>query len=211
MYAIAKLRKEFNVSQQTLANHLKIAQNTLSNYELGNREPDISTLIKIADYFGVGVDDILEHETSVFPMDSNKISEYLSFERSRCKYSAEEVSKLLLEKKISIPKETILAYEKNLATPPLPVFLALSQIYGSNSYMETFGFYHKDDPRINNFSLSQEYRNLLFELQACPPDRLDEIESIIHAYCGPLDETDHTILRSIAEKYKKESTKFRVG
>lgn len=36
-----------------------IAQNTLSNWELGNRRPDYETLNKIADYFSVTVDDLI--------------------------------------------------------------------------------------------------------------------------------------------------------
>ena len=39
---------------------LNIAQNTLSQYETGIREPDLSTLKNLADYFNVSVDYLLE-------------------------------------------------------------------------------------------------------------------------------------------------------
>ena len=35
-------------------------QNTISRYETGEREPGISDLIKLADYFGVSLDYLLE-------------------------------------------------------------------------------------------------------------------------------------------------------
>lgn len=37
-----------------------MAQNTISQYETGDREPGIPELIAIADYFGVSVDYLLE-------------------------------------------------------------------------------------------------------------------------------------------------------
>ena len=39
---------------------LNTTQNTISRYETGEREPGIMELIKIADYFNVSVDYLLE-------------------------------------------------------------------------------------------------------------------------------------------------------
>lgn len=39
---------------------LNTNQNTVSRYETGEREPNIATLIKIADFFNVSVDYLLE-------------------------------------------------------------------------------------------------------------------------------------------------------
>ena len=39
-----------------MAMDLNTNQNTISRYENGEREPSISDLIKIADYFGVSLD-----------------------------------------------------------------------------------------------------------------------------------------------------------
>ncbi|MBR2175652.1 MAG: helix-turn-helix transcriptional regulator [Clostridia bacterium] len=38
---------------------LNLAQNTISQYETGVREPDFQTLIAIADYFNVSIDYLL--------------------------------------------------------------------------------------------------------------------------------------------------------
>ena len=54
------LRKQKNISQLKLALDLNINQNTVSRYETGEREADYATLIKLADYFGVSIDYLLE-------------------------------------------------------------------------------------------------------------------------------------------------------
>lgn len=43
-----------------MAMDLNLNQNTISRYETGVREPSITELIRIADYFGVSVDYLLE-------------------------------------------------------------------------------------------------------------------------------------------------------
>lgn len=53
---IKELRKSKNISQLKMALDLNTNQNTISRYETGEREPDISALIKIADYFNVSID-----------------------------------------------------------------------------------------------------------------------------------------------------------
>lgn len=54
------LREQKNVTQQRLALELGINQNSLSRYETGQRQADYAMLIKIADYFDVSVDFLLE-------------------------------------------------------------------------------------------------------------------------------------------------------
>lgn len=57
---IKELRKAKNMTQLKLAMELNTNQNTISRYENGEREPSIKDLIKIADYFNVSVDYLLE-------------------------------------------------------------------------------------------------------------------------------------------------------
>lgn len=56
---IRELRVQDGLTQIELAKIIGVAQNTLSNWENGNREPDNATLAKIADYFHVSIDYIL--------------------------------------------------------------------------------------------------------------------------------------------------------
>ncbi len=53
---LRELRKAKGISQLKLALDLHTNQNTISRYETGEREPCISELIRIADYFDVSID-----------------------------------------------------------------------------------------------------------------------------------------------------------
>ena len=57
---LRELRLERNMSQQRLAMELSMTQNTISRYVHGEREPGIKELIRIADYFNVSLDYLLE-------------------------------------------------------------------------------------------------------------------------------------------------------
>ena len=54
------LRKKRNITQLKLALDLNVNQNTISRYETGAREADYATLIRIANYFNVSIDYLLE-------------------------------------------------------------------------------------------------------------------------------------------------------
>ena len=59
---LRKLLEQHNISQKDLARDLFITPSTLGNYIQNTREPDYQTLIKIADYFHVTIDFLLEHD-----------------------------------------------------------------------------------------------------------------------------------------------------
>lgn len=50
------LRKSQRMTQQTVADKVGITRATLSNYEIDRRTPDLKTLRKLAECFGVGLD-----------------------------------------------------------------------------------------------------------------------------------------------------------
>lgn len=56
---IKELRKEKNLSQTDLAKLLFTSQDTISLWERGKSLPDISSLIKLTEIFGVSSDYIL--------------------------------------------------------------------------------------------------------------------------------------------------------
>lgn len=57
---LKEIRKTKGISQLKLATDLNTNQNTISRYETGEREPGIAELIRIADYFNISVDYLLE-------------------------------------------------------------------------------------------------------------------------------------------------------
>lgn len=59
IYRLKELRSESDTTQQHLAKMLNIKQNTYSQYENGSRQIPIDILIKLAKYYDVSVDYIL--------------------------------------------------------------------------------------------------------------------------------------------------------
>ncbi len=57
---LKELRKKRGISQLRLAMELGMNQNSISRYESGEREADYQTLIRLADYFNVSIDYLLE-------------------------------------------------------------------------------------------------------------------------------------------------------
>lgn len=54
------IREDLDLTQQTIANYLHIKQNTYSQYENGQRQIPIDMLIKLARFYGVSTDYLLE-------------------------------------------------------------------------------------------------------------------------------------------------------
>lgn len=77
MERLRELRKEKRLTQTQVGNYLGITVSAYGNYELGQREPSIDMLLKLADYFGVTVDYLLGRDanavTSVEPFKTKKI------------------------------------------------------------------------------------------------------------------------------------------
>ncbi|WP_243739938.1 helix-turn-helix domain-containing protein [Aureibacillus halotolerans] len=51
------------ITQQDIANQLGLSRASYSHYENGRSEPDLSTLLSLADFFNVSVDYLLDRST----------------------------------------------------------------------------------------------------------------------------------------------------
>ena len=56
---LREIRKSKGISQMKLTLDLNKSQNTISRYEIGEREPGLDELINIADYFNISIDYLL--------------------------------------------------------------------------------------------------------------------------------------------------------
>lgn len=61
---LKELRKLNKLNQTEVANMLNVAQTTYGGYELETSEPNIETLCKLADYYGVSLDYLCGHDYS---------------------------------------------------------------------------------------------------------------------------------------------------
>ena len=57
---LKELRIEKGLSQRELGEIFSVCNQTISFWETGSREPDLDTLIKIAHYFEVNIEGLLE-------------------------------------------------------------------------------------------------------------------------------------------------------
>ena len=71
---IKRLRKEKNITQEKLAEHLSISCQAISKWERGETFPDITLVIPIASYFDVSTDELLGVD---YAKNEVKIQEYL--------------------------------------------------------------------------------------------------------------------------------------
>ncbi len=65
---LRELRTDQGILQKDLAKYLNVSNTTVSEWERGNNQPDIKTLIAIAKYFNTSVDYLIGYETE----DGNK-------------------------------------------------------------------------------------------------------------------------------------------
>lgn len=57
---LARLRKSHNLTQQELAKRLRVSKSSLGMYEIGQREPNFETLVRMGDFFGVSMDYLIK-------------------------------------------------------------------------------------------------------------------------------------------------------
>ena len=61
LYHLKKLRMERNITQKMLADAIGVSQQSINKYENHNIEPDIETLVRLANYFDTSVDYLVGH------------------------------------------------------------------------------------------------------------------------------------------------------
>lgn len=60
---LRELRKRKNLTQEEMSKILNLGSTTYKNYENKITEPSIETLVKLADYFNVSIDELVGRET----------------------------------------------------------------------------------------------------------------------------------------------------
>lgn len=87
-------REQLGINQKEVAKHIGVANSTYSLYESGNREPNLQTIKKIADFLNVSVDTLLGLEdtpqtlaahfdgTEYTEAELDKIKEFAAFVKS---------------------------------------------------------------------------------------------------------------------------------
>ena len=107
MNNMKKIRESFQLTQVKVANDLKLSRQVYNFYENGKRNPDMQTLIKIADYYGVSIDYLLGRTNVIKPenIDEDDLLSKINTADSETKASVEQFLNYLLYEKERKNKE----------------------------------------------------------------------------------------------------------
>lgn len=146
MTKLKELRKEHKLSMKELGKILGLSESTISLYEAGKREPDIKTLIKMADYFKVSVDVLIgRNETNEDDILDTEHGEGTLDGHSLCMFNFEKMCKELDEHSLDIIHSVLYAlrriqYNNALfAKDKQYVFTAVTELIGRiERYVDDF-------------------------------------------------------------------------
>lgn len=72
-------RKELNLTQQHVADHLNVTRQTVSSWEVGKSFPDVPTLIRISNFYQLSLDYMLKGDVNLMEKikkDANELEKY---------------------------------------------------------------------------------------------------------------------------------------
>lgn len=84
-----ELRKERGLTQEQLAEHLRVSRRTVSRWETGSNMPDLDILVEMADYYEVDLRELLDGERKSEKMDKEleetvlKVADYSNEEKQK--------------------------------------------------------------------------------------------------------------------------------
>lgn len=95
------LREQKGMNQNEMADVFGISQSAIGNWEQNHRKPDIEMIIRLAEYFGVSLDDlVLRDLRPPKPMCASN----LKYLREKYEMSQEDMAQLLKTSKPSVSK-----------------------------------------------------------------------------------------------------------
>lgn len=89
---LKSLRKQRFINQNDLAEALGVKRSTVGNWEVSKREPDLSVLVRIAEYFGVTLDELVLKDLRP---PRTRYSENLRYLREKHNMTQEDMAGLL--------------------------------------------------------------------------------------------------------------------
>lgn len=118
---LKQLRLMSGLRQAEFAKQFGISQNTLSNYENGNRRIDLTLLKKISQKYKCPIDYLLDNDL----IHDGRIGEALSSERQQNGYTLEELSETT-----KIPLQDLIDYEEGIEPINKYILEIICNVYG---------------------------------------------------------------------------------
>ncbi len=102
---LKEIRKRKKLTQSEVAKHLEITQQAYANYENGKREPNFNSLTKLANFFDVSIDYLLDETDDPTAPNKTALSNFES-----TKKLLEELSKIDIDINKESELETVLNF-----------------------------------------------------------------------------------------------------
>ena len=80
-----RLRKAHHYTQQEISDLLNISRQAYSNYETSKRTPDLDSLMRLADIYGVSLDQLVNHPCTKDPRTERSL--YVCHGDRHCRYT----------------------------------------------------------------------------------------------------------------------------
>lgn len=100
---LIKLRKQKNITQMELAEILGVSYSTIAMYETNKRQPKMDIIVKIANYFEVPVNELIELET----IDNDLLNVLRNLERNALRGKLTFNERKITKKSLKLLLETI--------------------------------------------------------------------------------------------------------
>lgn len=117
------LRRKRAMTQGEVAEKLGISQKTISSYETGRRRPRLKELARLAQFYGVSIDDLL---TNNMRLSNCVFGNNLKALRKKEGYTKQEMAKLLGYGE----KQVYRAIENGCTDIPLDMLVNISEFFG---------------------------------------------------------------------------------
>ena len=90
------LRESRGLYQKDIASLLEVRQTSYSNYETGRAEPSIAGLCKLADFFSISIDELVEHLPPKYSnnTEADQLTVLYSFAKLLCKEDQEKLCEI---------------------------------------------------------------------------------------------------------------------
>lgn len=113
---IKEYRKNYGLKQDELAKKIGVGKTTISNYEVGLRSPKKPQMIRLAEVFGVSIDDFFPKEESdiqqIYPIIDETVETMKQLEERRQKIVLDTASSQLKEQTAVKREKQILPFKK---------------------------------------------------------------------------------------------------
>lgn len=221
MEKLRALRKAQDLTMKQFGEIIGVSESTISLYENGKRQPDFTTLKKIADYFSVTIDYLLDRDNTsdmLLNPEKNMFSTRLKELRE-----LRNLSQSAFAKDFGVAQSTVGGWESGAREPNYATTQKLADYFGVTvDYLlgrDNTAAAQQETPADSLQGLDPNESSLISYYRACSDDgkekireyardrrRLDVIESAFPPSLLDTDKLNSDIARAIAHQSKRFGT-----